>query len=243
MNFGNSIIRASSIVAMLITLTACSKTVSVSGYSPPLSTSSEEMVNYKIGEIQEAFIGEKIIESGKFIYVSEGSATYKAVATLDGFRKCMTVGGIHSVLYQDNGDGNLYVTSCPNTTSRFTGTKITPDGKLADKQMYFQHNMVGWTNNVLTNIGVVGTKLFEPIELERTLDKGSFKYELIYGGLHDNNIKVEYREYKDDIARPAFYQNVTYDLTKSTVVRYKKFKIKVHSADNEKITYTVLSDS
>lgn len=76
----------------------------------------------------------------------------------------------------------------------------------------------------------------------KTILPGSFGYELVYSGKDGNNIKVAYREYKDDMARPAFFQDLTYNLKESDIIRYKNYKIKVHKATNEEISYTVLED-
>ncbi|MDZ7719211.1 MAG: hypothetical protein U5K72_10390 [Balneolaceae bacterium] len=42
-----------------------------------------------------------------------------------------------------------------------------------------------------------------------------FKLELVYQAQTDNTIRVLYREYNNDIARPAFSQVVDYDLDES----------------------------
>lgn len=45
--------------------------------------------------------------------------------------------------------------------------------------------------------------LFKPVDMPL---KGSFKQELIYNGKSKDTIKINHREFKDDMARPAFYQ-------------------------------------
>jgi hypothetical protein len=72
--------------------------------------------------------------------------------------------------------------------------------------------------------------------------EGSFQKELIYHGKTGSNIKVLCREFKNDFARPAFYQDLTYDLKESDILRYKNFKIQVLEAANEEITYKVLEE-
>ncbi|MBN1382977.1 MAG: hypothetical protein JXA41_15030 [Deltaproteobacteria bacterium] len=67
-------------------------------------------------------------------------------------------------------------------------------------------------------------------------------YELLYSGNNNTALNITYREFTgDDIARPAFYQVITYSAN-AEQIRFKDFFIKIHSADNEKITYTVIAD-
>jgi len=72
-------------------------------------------------------------------------------------------------------------------------------------------------------------------------ESGGFKKELVYQGLSKSTIKVLYREYVNDIARPAFSQIVEYDLDeygKCTIV-FKGARINVIEANPTSIFYTV----
>lgn len=70
----------------------------------------------------------------------------------------------------------------------------------------------------------------------------SFKYELLYQGVSNKSLRLFYREYLNDFARPAFFQDVSYDFTaKPTTVTFRTVKIEVINADNIQIVYRVLS--
>lgn len=70
----------------------------------------------------------------------------------------------------------------------------------------------------------------------------SFKYELLYQGTSNNSLKLSYREYLNDFARPAFFQDVTYDLkTRPTTITFRTVRIEVMEADNNQLVYRVLS--
>lgn len=72
--------------------------------------------------------------------------------------------------------------------------------------------------------------------------KGKLNYELIYGGTDSKMITITYREYTaEDLARSSFYQNLIFD-SKQETIRFRNTVIKVHSATNEKIDFTVISD-
>lgn len=80
------------------------------------------------------------------------------------------------------------------------------------------------------------------IEKTTELDYSYTPYELIYSGKNNVSLNVIYREYTpNDIARTAFFQNITYQADAKNI-RFKDFEIKIHSASNEKIVYTVLKD-
>ncbi|WP_292977478.1 hypothetical protein [Nitrosomonas sp.] len=73
--------------------------------------------------------------------------------------------------------------------------------------------------------------------------RGYLNQELVYSGLSGSTIRLAYREYTpDDMARPSFFQDLTYDQGVDIIVRFKNIRIKVHQATNESISYTVLED-
>jgi hypothetical protein len=70
----------------------------------------------------------------------------------------------------------------------------------------------------------------------------SFMEELIYTGRSGNTIHISYREYKKDFARPAFFQELRYDIGQSTTIVFKQYKLKIIEATNEYIKFIVLVD-
>lgn len=70
----------------------------------------------------------------------------------------------------------------------------------------------------------------------------SFQEELIFTGRTDDIIHVSFREYKKDLARPAFFQDLVYDLNKSDIIVFKQYKLQVLDATNEYIKFKVLAD-
>jgi hypothetical protein len=68
----------------------------------------------------------------------------------------------------------------------------------------------------------------------------SFQQTLIYSGRVGDKINIGYREFSKDIARPAFNNDVEYDLSTSKVIGYKGALIEVIKADNSSITYKLI---
>lgn len=72
-------------------------------------------------------------------------------------------------------------------------------------------------------------------------EKNQFQQTLLYNGKIGNRITLGYREFSGDIARPAFSNEVSYDLAESAVLGYKGARIEVIKATNTEITYKVVS--
>lgn len=71
---------------------------------------------------------------------------------------------------------------------------------------------------------------------------GAFTAELIYSGLANGVVRAVYREYVDDLARPAFSQELQYDLAADRTIAYKSIRVQILEATNSAIRYQVLDD-
>lgn len=70
----------------------------------------------------------------------------------------------------------------------------------------------------------------------------SFQQTLIYSGKVGNRVRLGYREFSNSIARPAFNNDVEYDLDQSKILGYKGARIEVIEATNDHITYKLLQN-
>lgn len=68
----------------------------------------------------------------------------------------------------------------------------------------------------------------------------SFQQTLIYSGTIGSKINIGYREFSNNVARPAFNNDVEYDLSTSKTIGYKGALIEVIEANNSSITYKVI---
>lgn len=71
-------------------------------------------------------------------------------------------------------------------------------------------------------------------------DAGGFKRHLLYGGRSGNQLLISYREFKDDLARPAFSQEVSFDLSQGREIGYRGARFEVLDATNTKIRYRLI---
>lgn len=76
-------------------------------------------------------------------------------------------------------------------------------------------------------------------DMKHDLNENSFQQTLIYSGRVGDRINISYREFSGNKARPAFNNDVEYDLSVSSEIAYKGALVKVIHADNQKIEYIV----
>lgn len=85
-------------------------------------------------------------------------------------------------------------------------------------------------------------KFTEINQEEMDIQKGYTNYELIYNGTDGKSISMTYREFTpDDLAKPAFYQNLIYQAD-AKQIRFKNILIQLEQVSNEKIVFSVVSD-
>ncbi|WP_420429096.1 hypothetical protein [Kordiimonas sp.] len=79
------------------------------------------------------------------------------------------------------------------------------------------------------------------VRLKRpSLSANSFQQALIYSGRVGNKINIGYREFSSNLARPAFNNDVEYDLTTSSAIAYKGAELEILEATNQFIRYRLL---
>lgn len=69
----------------------------------------------------------------------------------------------------------------------------------------------------------------------------NFKRELLYNGKSGTTIRLSYREFVRDLARPAFTQDLSYDIGTDRIIGFKGARFEVIDASNTAIHYKVLS--
>lgn len=90
-------------------------------------------------------------------------------------------------------------------------------------------------NALVCESGVTFERVSQPV-----MARDAFQQTLIYSGRVGSKINIGYREFSNNLARPAFNNDVEYDLTESRIIGYKGARLEVLEATNESITYRVL---
>ena len=209
-------------------------------YSPDSNIETQILKNYKLGEEKKVYIGDNIIEYSHLKLLHKDSIKFKAIAD-SNTRVKISKGAIYEVKHRDLEDNGLYICASNHTSGGFH-IKINKSGEILDPHPYYKDSF-GFHNHAALYVGEAGLKYFSPItEKKEEYAPGSFKQEIVYAGLSGTTLNITYKEYKNDIARPAFFQNITYDLNNSKIIRYKNIKIQIFEASNSQIRYAVLED-
>ena len=90
------------------------------------------------------------------------------------------------------------------------------------------------------------TRRWEPkpenfLEMKAVYKEGSARKELLYGGRSGDTIRVAYREFRGNLAAQSLYQDLVYDLSESSTIRFRGMAIDVREATNSHIRFIVRS--
>ena len=209
-------------LSLTILFTGCGVATKVS--TPENFSSSTPTIN----SIQETEIGISLVSK-------ESGFKYKALRILKD-TKILT-----GYLIQNVKEGEVFInTLCTSKYDLYSKDENSTYGiaipKSGGRLITFYNSSSGLTFN--KNIS---TPIEYKAELMPIPKKGYLKQEFIYNGKVGNAIKFTYREFMDDLARPAFTQDLQYDLTESKVIGFRGLRIEIISATNIKIEYKVLN--
>lgn len=95
---------------------------------------------------------------------------------------------------------------------------------------------------VVTAFNVAVCKVVQDIERTKrpVLAQDAFQQTLIYNGRVGSKINIGYREFSNNTARPAFNNNVEYDLNESMRIGYKGADMEILEATNQHIKFRML---
>jgi len=226
------------ISTLIFALLGCTKPVE------PVKFPNPEWViekNYILGRKQAAFVGQPIISIRDYLKIQEPSMK----ANVDFSVDCPSInihikgkaGTVYPVKGQINYRNNTYLVLDISVSEEIVGILVNSEGKPINK--LFISNTPFWA---IGRVKITPDSLcFSKVYSEHFL-KGNLNFEILYNGTDGNSFLVTYREYTpDNIARPAFTQNLVYE-NKSEIIRFRNIVIRVHEVTSEKIVYTVIED-
>lgn len=181
--------------------------------------------------VNTAYVGDKMLEQGVFV---DREALHIPTNTKLNFAYTLTAG-----YYQKSGEDNkggyyLPMNNIPSggmvqksaLADPFKAVMLGLDGKLCVITAFNIKSCGGEHQAQRTTIGIASDN--------------SFQQTLIYSGKVGNKINIGYREFSSNMARPAFNNDVEYDLNESKQIGYKGALLEVIDANNQNITYKVL---
>jgi len=65
--------------------------------------------------------------------------------------------------------------------------------------------------------------------------------QLVYGGVAARIARIGYREYGEDLTKPAAFQELQYDLNESNVIAFRDMTIQILEASSKQVRFKVLS--
>jgi hypothetical protein len=185
-----------------------------------------------VGSTATVGVGDKMLEQGHY-------------QEIDGIRLSETVkvGLVGTYTFNagdyakkgENSQGEFFL------PGNFPGSGSVEKGALTDP---FQTMLLKPDGSTLCGVSIFGAYVCHSnVKVERikvpSLTANAFQQTLIYSGKVGNKINIGYREFSGDMARPAFNNDVEYDLSESKTIGYKGARLEIIEATNDHITYRV----
>jgi hypothetical protein len=234
--------------------TGCVSVVPPSQQLSDLKT--EEVKNYKLNEEYSVNVGDSIIVRRSYFY-KLAERDDRARASKD-FKLTADILLAKNVTYTGRkGEEMLVVgTTILNGEKYFiiqigqvggygVGALVDSDTGLVIQTGVGQNAFGSWVTTAVHKIEVDPLDLtFTPVRsIEIDQSKPYENYEIVYTGKSGDNVTFVYREYTpEDFAKPAFYQNLTYNLADGKEIQFRKLRMQVIEANNNIIKLKVLSD-
>lgn len=207
-----------------------------------------------VGSTAKVTVGEALISVAR----TEMSAKLRVLSPMEGtspygFTRSQTVAatvqaGEYVLVASDMGGGHYFQAPLPPVISMLdvkTGkkedwTEGKSGGLFVNKSGVYHVYWFwdGWKQPVMAR---AVNPAVEMVMLPLPGGKASFRRELVYTGRTGQTLTLMYREFSNDMARPAFSQVLQYDIGSDPVIGYQGARLKVLQADNTGITYEVLS--
>ena len=185
-----------------------------------------ESIIPELNKQSQSEIGETLIEK-------ESGFKYDGIKLLNGTK------AEKAYVYREVKAGDIFIKKSEMTeydlfegTDQYFGIAIPKNG--GNPSFYFYNGHVSFYKTI-ENLTYEKIKVPVP-------EKQYFKQEFIYNGKVGSGIKFIYREFVDNTARPAFTQDLQYDLSEGNIVGFKGLRIEIINASNTKIDYKVLSN-
>ena len=191
------------------------------------------------GSVSVARVGDSVVKKAK-IYERPAKFLSGEIVDKELFLLTYVLGpGKYQALYKSKD-----VTYYGPTPGVFTKPEISVLGEIGlvvyeDGRHYVGHFLgsIERNNTKFTQdqVALISDATYVDLELP------SFKQEFIYNGIAGSVIRFMYREYKDDMARPAFTQNLVYDMSQSDRIVFRSLELEVVEATNSELRYLVIS--
>jgi hypothetical protein len=215
------------LVAVALVLTGCVSTNT--NYQPLMIDISEP----PLGQVVTAEVGSAMLNQGKFV---ETDAIYLGERVGVGLFNAYTF------------SPGYYIKEGEDKKNEFYRPELSAEGGRVDKAALadpYKTMLLPRGKNTVCAVTVFNVKVCKnDVDVRRlrrpALIADGFQQTLIYSGRIGNKINIAYREFSNNTARPAFNNDVEYDLSESMVIGYKGAEIEIVEATNRMIKYKVV---
>lgn len=231
-------LNAGCVVLSLALLGACVSTPELNDSEAQPGADQTQVQSYQIGETATASVGQTLLEKGENFFVEKSSDRLTATSDRNQGGYKVSANEQYPLKARDNNDGGFYMGGADR---KDVAVKIDEQGRLLSPHVYFLR-AGQWQENTIFKVGDTGEKLFEAVQTEKLLAPQSHRQELVFLGVSDENIKLQFSEYKGAAAKPHKSQELVYSVAKHDIIRFRNYRIQIKSASDQRIEYTVLTD-
>lgn len=186
-----------------------------------------------IGQVVMAEVGNAMVKQGKYV---ENDAIHLAEDVSVGLFGAYRLSQGYYLREGEDAKNEFYTPEQGSEGGKITKSALADDFRTVMVEKNSSNICVVTVFNVST---CDKDARFERLK-RPALTADGFQQTLIYSGRVGDKINIAYREFSNNMARPAFNNDVEYDLSESMTIGYKGAEIEVIEATNRFIKYRVI---
>ncbi len=218
------------------------------GDNPPVRVAQQKteelwQKSYSVGAPMSVVVGETVLRRKQFVRHTSITPAFCLLNGIDlkaGFgRRFQVAGGTVLVVREYRTIGGVSY----SLAQWGSGSGILIDENLNVFPKIANPTQIGWVVMVPTPKYFSAPPTVDRTSIISTTESpGKENIELVYNGTDGQSLRFQYREYtSDDMARPAFSQDLTYP-AKAKTIRFKSFSMKITKVSDDALEFTIEDD-
>lgn len=231
-------------VAATVALAGCAASVQAIQLEPPQTNQVRDR-NYVLGQARTVVVGEPLVRVREYDVTTMEGAVFEVRSAAEGRAGMnsfvLSPGQKLPIVGERNIDGRTYYVAM---TPGGVGIQVAKDDGSIFDHVINQSPFDGRMIPVLPKLNFTPA----PPRLERTVDTRrrtrptDVNYEIVFNGIDGEAMRFQYREYtSDDMARPAFAQDLSYPRTADRF-RFRDVAVRVLRVGVDDLEYVVEAD-
>jgi len=189
--------------------------------------------NYIVNKKMFTFPAEAIIDNKFNACVSKIVIFNGNIKNTDSYKIIISNGEIVNARKQENGYKILIAKTIVSAMEQVSkGRK--------EKKLYISIDMNGVVKQAEEPLGYLINKKLFTVKDKIIIQKDTFSQEIIYTGISNNELHLQYREYIGNGIKWPFNINLIFDMEKSKIIKVKDYTIEIIEVNNSYIVYKVL---